>query len=74
MNVKRSIDQIIRYAEESLGAGCGDWEAVDLMRAAPELLEACRKARTCRSIDSNVDALLRNAIAKAKRNEGKPLS
>jgi hypothetical protein len=37
-----------------------------LMAAAPDLLEGCRKAMTCASIDSNVRALIRDAIAKAE--------
>lgn len=36
-----------------------------LIAASPGLLEACRKARTCASIDSNVRAVIDAAIAKA---------
>jgi hypothetical protein len=41
-----------------------------LIASAPDLLEACKKALTCASIDSNVAALLRAAIAKATGGGG----
>jgi len=37
-----------------------------LIAAAPDLLEACRKALTCASINSDVAALIRAAITKAE--------
>lgn len=44
-------------------------EAEQRMRdAAPELLEACKKARSCASIPDYVQDLLRAAIAKAEGN------
>jgi hypothetical protein len=40
---------------------------IDKETGAPGLLEACRKATTCNSINSDVMVLLREAIAKATR-------
>lgn len=40
-----------------------------LIEAAPELLEGCRKALSCASIDSSVRELIRAAIAKAQGKE-----
>jgi hypothetical protein len=37
-----------------------------LYAAAPDLLEGCRKAMTCASINSDVRALIAEAIAKAE--------
>ena len=43
---------------------------VRMARAAPALLEACRKALTCASIDSSVRQVIVEAIAAAEGKEG----
>ncbi len=64
-------------AREHISVGNGDRIVADLrgenihanarlIAAAPELLEACKKAATCASIPDYVMDLLRAAIAKAR--------
>lgn len=43
------------------------WANARLIAAAPELLEACKKATTCASIPDEVMQIIRAAIAKATK-------
>jgi len=45
------------------------WANARLIAAAPDLLEACRKANTCASLPDDVRELIREALRKAQGND-----
>jgi hypothetical protein len=61
----------IHYDSDCLAETCGAFGTEELanarlIAAAPDLYEACLKALTCASLDSNVASLIRAALKKAR--------